>query len=365
MAPPPSPRADADRGHVHPLVERAAAYSWRFIVIGVVLVALLWLLAQLWVLVLASVVAIYLARGLDWPTTRLRQRGVPAGLAAMLAVFGFLAILVLLGWLIAPRVADEFDSLGPTLSDAVTDVEEWLVDDSPLDLDERDLARFRAEAGDRMSSWLRSSSGTLVSGAVVAFEVVTGLILGMITAFFLLKDGAVFQRFALDRFSAERRPVVRRVGTRAWNTLGGYLRGVAVLGTAEAIVIGATVFLAGGELVWPVALVTFVAAFVPIVGAIVAGIVAVLVTLATAGFTPALVVAAVALVVQQLDNDLLAPLIYGRALRLHPLVVLFSIVAGGALFGFGGTVLAVPVTAVAVNVVSEANGSRAPAADDR
>jgi predicted PurR-regulated permease PerM len=340
---------------VHPLVERSAAYSWRLLVIAAVGLAVLWLLAQVWVLVVAVVIALYLARGLDWPTTWLRGRGLPAAVAALIAVLGFLGAIALVVWLIAPLVADEFDSLGPTISDAVNDLERWLVEDSPFDIEERDIEEFRKEFGDSVSTGLRSSSGALVSGAVVAVEIVTGILLGIITAFFLLKDGARFQQFALRRFAPERRDLVRRMGARAWTTLGGYLKGVAVLGTAEAAVIGITVWLAGGELVWPVAVLTFAAAFVPIVGAIVAGVVAVLVTLATAGFGPALAVAAVAIVVQQLDNDLLAPVIYGRALQLHPLVVLFSVVAGGALLGFGGTVLAVPVTAVIVNVVSEAN----------
>src|SRR5690606_29766229 len=172
--------------------------------------------------------------------------------------------------------------------------------------------------------------------------------------FFLLKDGPRLQRFVLDRTPPERRDLVRRLATRAWNTLGAYLRGAALLGLLEGVIIGVTMTVLGAELAVPVAVLTFAAAFVPFVGAIVAGVVAVLVTLTTSGFGAALVVAGVALVVQQLDNDLLAPFIYGKALSLHPLVILASVVGGGALFGFGGTVLAVPVTAVIVSVCSEA-----------
>jgi predicted PurR-regulated permease PerM len=98
---------------------------------------------------------------------------------------------------------------------------------------------------------------------------------------------------------------------------------------------------------------TFLAAFVPIVGAITAGVVAVLVALVTGGVGSAAIVAIVAIAVQQLDNDVLAPWIYGRALRLHPVVILVSVVAGGALFGIAGTLLAVPVVAVVVNVFKE------------
>ena len=119
------------------------------------------------------------------------------------------------------------------------------------------------------------------------------------------------------------------------------------------MIIGVTSLLVGANLVVPVMVVTFLAAFVPIVGAVAAGVVAVLVALVTAGPVPALIVAAVAIVVQQLDNDLLAPVIYGRTLRLHPLVILLGIAAGGSLFGLVGTVFAVPVLAVVLNAAGE------------
>jgi predicted PurR-regulated permease PerM len=135
--------------------------------------------------------------------------------------------------------------------------------------------------------------------------------------------------------------------------LGRYLRGAATLGVVEACAIGVALFVSGGRLVLPVMLLTFMAAFVPIVGAVVAGVTAVLVALVTGGVATAVIVAIVALVVQQLDNDVLAPWIYGRALALHPVVILVSVVAGGALFGIVGTLLAVPVVAVAVNVSKE------------
>jgi predicted PurR-regulated permease PerM len=128
------------------------------------------------------------------------------------------------------------------------------------------------------------------------------------------------------------------------------------LGLVESVIIGITLFAVGGGLVAPVMVLTFAAAFIPIIGAIAAGVVATLVALVTGGTVPALIVAVVALVVQQLDNDLLAPIIYGRSLSLHPVAVLLSVVAGGALFGIPGTVLAVPLVAVTVNVTKELGG---------
>jgi len=145
-----------------------------------------------------------------------------------------------------------------------------------------------------------------------------------------------------------------RLGARAWRTLGGYLKGSATLGIIEGFIIGTTVWAVGGKLAIPVAVVTFFAAFVPFVGAIVAGVLAILVTLVTAGLDGAIVVALVALAVQQLDNDLLAPWVFGKNLELHPLVILVAITAGGTLFGIFGAFLAVPVSAVIINLLAEA-----------
>jgi putative heme transporter len=117
------------------------------------------------------------------------------------------------------------------------------------------------------------------------------------------------------------------------------------------------VWLVGGALAVPVAVVTFFAAFLPFLGAVIAGAVAVGVTLVTAGFGKALIVLIVAVLVQQFDNDLLAPIVFGRSLELHPLVVLGAIVAGSTLFGAFGAVLAVPVSAMLINVVAEARNS--------
>src|SRR5690606_8294171 len=214
--------------------------------------------------------------------------------------------------------------------------------DSPFDVSRADLDRWRDQAGDALATFAGSNSDAVASGAVVVGEVVIGTFLALIVTFFFIKDGRRFVTAAVDRLPETRRAVTERASLRAWEAAGGFLRGAAVLGIVEAIIIGVTLWIVGANLVVAVMVITVLAAFVPIVGAIVAGIIAVLVALVTAGTVPALIVAIVAIVVQQLDNDLLAPVIYGRALQLHPLVILLGIAAGGSLFGFVGTVFAVP-----------------------
>ena len=348
------------RPSVHPAVAQAGAYSWRLIAIGIVGWALLKLLTVLWVLVLAGAVAVLLGRALDPVANVLRRRRLPPALVAAVTLIGFLVVLSGIIAVLVPTIVDEFSDLGPTLEDAVDDVEDWLVDDSPFDISRQDIDDFRDEASGRLTDGIAAQSGTVVSGTVVAFEVITGLVLALITTFFILKDGDRFSRWVLTFVPDGRHDLARRLAARSWQTLGGYLRGSATLGVIEGTIIGLTVWLVGGNLAVPVAVITFFAAFLPFAGAVLAGAVAVLVTLVTAGFGEAIIVLVVAVLVQQFDNDLLAPIVFGKNLSLHPLVVLGAIVGGSTLFGVFGAVLAVPVTAVALNVAAElrADGRR-------
>jgi predicted PurR-regulated permease PerM len=353
VAQPDDTPQDNPESGFYPVVARLGAYSWWTIGIGIVLLAVLWVMARLWVLVLAGAVAALLSRALDPPARYLRARGLPRALVAATVLLGFILVLAGIVALLVPSIANEFDDLGPTIEDAIDDVENWLVEDSPFDVSRQDVQDFRDEADDRVGDILQSQSGTLISGTILVFEVFAGIVLALVTTFFILKDGDRFGDWFVARFPQHRRDLTGRLGARAWRTLGGYLRGSATLGLIEGIIIGGTVWLVGGSLAIPVGVITFFAAFVPFAGALIAGVIAVLVTLVTAGFGGAVVVAIVALVVQQLDNDLLAPWVFGRNLELHPLIVLVAITAGGTLFGAFGAFLAVPVSAVLINILAE------------
>ena len=342
------------RPAVHPLLERLAAYSWRLLVVGAALLALLTLLGRLRLVLIPLVVMLFLARILAPPVSWLRARGWRPGLAAAAVVVGFLAALTAGMGLIGAAVADEMDELGPTLGEAVDDVERWVVEDSPFDVDQADVDEFRQQLGDAVRTSAESSSGAVVSGAILVVEALVGVVLGLIITFFALKDGDRFLAWARGVVPADRRDLASVMAGQAWKTLGGYLRGAALLGVVEGVAIAVALAVVGAKLALPVALLTFLAAFVPFVGAIVAGAVAVLVALGTAGVDAALIVLVVAVALQQLDNDLLAPIVYGRAVKLHPVAVLLGITAGGALFGLAGSFLAVPFTAVVVNAVAAA-----------
>ena len=186
-----------DRPLVHPAVARGGAYAWRLIGIGIVGWAALQLLTALWVLVLTGAVAVLLGRALDPVANVFRRRGLRPALVAVVTLGGFLLVMAGIMALLVPAIVDEFSDLGPTLEESIDDLEDWLVDDSPFDISRTDIREFRETAGDRVSETLESQGGTVVSGTVVAFEVITGLVLAMIATFFLLKDGDKFGRWLL------------------------------------------------------------------------------------------------------------------------------------------------------------------------
>lgn len=333
-------------------VDRLAAYSWRLLVIGAAALAAIWLARLLSPVLIPAVVALFLTRLLTPISDRLRHHLRP-GLAAAAAMLALLGVLVGISVLIVPPIADEIASLEETVTLALDDIEDWLVSDSPFDVSREAIDQLRVQAAERFDDFVLTSRGQVVDGVTLVAEALAGLFLAILFTFFLLRDGPRFATWLHERLAPTQREPARRAATRGWFILGRYMRGAAILGIVESLAIGVALFASGGGLVAPVMILTFLAAFVPILGAVIAGVTAVLVGLVTGGVATAVIVAVVALAVQQLDNDVLAPWIYGRALALHPVVILVSVVTGGALFGIYGTLLAVPVVAVAVNVGHE------------
>ena len=349
--------AEVRRPRIHPAIDRAGVTSWRLIGVGILFLAGVWVLSRLWVIVLAVAIAVLFSRALAPVADRLRAAGLKPALVAAVVMLGFGLIMAGIIAALVPAVSAEFDELGPTIEASIDDVEDWLVEDSPFDVSRNDVQEFRDQADERVRDAFSSSQTSVVSTTMVAFEVVTALILSLITSFFILKDGDRFSRWLLTFVPDRHRSLSVRLAAKAWWTLGGYLRGAAILGIIEGIIIGVTVWLAGGTLAVPVAVITFFAAFIPFAGAVFAGTVAVLVTLVTGGIGGALIVLVVAIVVQQLDNDFLAPFVYGRGLELHPLVVLFALAGGSALMGPVGALFAVPLSAVVINVIADARAA--------
>ena len=322
------------------------SWSWRLLIVGLAVYAAGIVAAQLRIVLLPVGIALLLATVLIPVRKLFTDRGVPVPLAMLGTVAVFFGAVFFVGWVIVPPLIDEFSGLDTTLETAADDVQEWLID-GPLGLSEDFVVDARERIEEAADS-ARISEGAVVDGATLAGEVLAGLLLALVVTFFVVKDGPMIQRAVLSRFSEPRQVQLRAAGDGAWRALGGYLRGAAALGVVEGAVIGATMLIVGANLALPVAALTFVSAFFPFVGAIAAGIIAVSVTLVTGGTAAAGIVAIVAVVVQQLDNDLLAPVIYGKALQLHPLVVILALTTGAAIAGIAGAFIAVPLVAVAI-----------------
>lgn len=328
-------------GSQHTALDRASWFSLRALVVAGGAWAALLIFEQLRVVLIPMAVAAIVASALRPLARRWEPRLGPI-LSAVASVLLVLFAAVALGGLaIWSVVGSAGEDLGPAISDAVDDAERWL-EDGPLGVDPETIRDVTSGVGDG------AASGTsIVSGVMIAGEVLAGTLLALVLSVFAVRDLDRAIEAIAARSAAPRR--AKEALEAATERLRAYLVGVVALGTIEGVIIGTTVgIVASPGLGVGVAGVTFLAAFLPLVGAIVAGVIAVAAVLATAGVVPALITAGVAIAVQQLDSDLLAPVIYGRAASLHPVAILVSVTAGAALAGLAGAILAVPLTMAAV-----------------
>lgn len=323
----------------------AAALSWRTLVVAAALALLALVLARLRVIVVPVAVALLFSTFLVPPARWLRERGVPAALAALGVL---LATLVLVGGITAalvPRVADGWSELDISVEGGVERATGWL-SDGPLDLSEERAERWTEQAVEEVRSNRDRIARGVFGGAFLVIELLAGLALAVVTLFFALKDGESMWRWAVRLFPERARGDVEEIGRRAWETAGGYIRGVSIVALFDAILIGLALWAIGVPLVLPLAALTFLGGFFPIVGAFVAGFAAAMVALLAQGWVAAALVVGATLVVQQLEGNVLQPYVVGSAVNVHPLAILFAVTAGGTVWGIAGAFLAVPLLAV-------------------
>ncbi|MGI8759130.1 MAG: AI-2E family transporter [Acidimicrobiales bacterium] len=335
-----------------PNLDRAAAFTWRSLVVALGVAVAVVALARLRILVLPMIVALLLSTVLVPPVTRVQRFGLPRLAATWLVLLGSLGAFVGVLVLAAPSVAEEFQDLGPTVAAGIDEVEMWLVE-GPLELSRSQIDRYSNQALEQLQSSGGSIASGVLAGAILAGEVLAGLVLVLVLVFFFVKDGKKMCAFGLSQVREEHQDLARALGQRVWRTVGGYVRGTALIAAVDALIIGVGLLVIGVPLVLPLVLLTFFGAFFPLVGAVLAGAVAALVALVSGGPGDALLVLGVVVVVQQVEGDVLAPLVLGRAVRLHPVVIIAALTGGAVIGGLIGAFLAVPTAAVAVAVGSE------------
>jgi predicted PurR-regulated permease PerM len=336
-----------ERPAVPPALRQAGAVGWRVLVLLVLAYLTVRFLVRLQLVVVPVIVALFLTAMLLPPVDWLRDRGWPSAAATAAVLLAAVLGLAGAGYLLAVQVIPQLGQLSGQVSDSVDELQDWLIS-GPLGLSQAQLLNL-LEQGQQE---LQARSDMLVQRALgwttLLLELVAGAVFAVVLAFFFLKDGPGTVDAAMARVGGDTGRRVRAAGRRAWETMGGYLRGVAVVGVVDGTLIGLALVLLGVPLALPLAVLTAVGAFFPIVGAVTAGALAALVALVSKGPVTALVVVGVTVLVQQLEGNLLQPVVMGRSLDLHPVVVMVALSVGAILGGIVGAFLAVPVVAVAV-----------------
>ncbi len=333
-----------DDDAVDPVVRKAAAWAWRLLLILAAIVALLWLLGRLKVIVVPVAIAVILTAlllpAVDW----LDRRGAPRGGAVALVL---LSALALFGGIMT-FVVSQFVSGLPDLTEQVTrsidNATRWLVE-GPAHLSREQIDK----AGDAAVTALRDNQEKLTTGALstaaTLTEIVTGAFLTLFTLIFLLHGGRNIYDYLTRIVPAHTRDRVRDAGRAGFGSLIGYVRATFLVALVDAVGIGTGLAILGVPLALPLASLVFLGAFVPLIGAVLTGFLAVVVALLAKGFVYALITLGLIIAVQQLEAHVLQPVLMGRAVSIHPLAIVLAIATGAVLAGIIGALLAVPVLA--------------------
>jgi predicted PurR-regulated permease PerM len=320
------------------------------LVIGAAVVAVAHIAARLRLVVLPVLLALVLSTLLAPPTHWLRRRGVPPAVAALVAVVGG---LVLVGGpiaVVAPLVVQELQDLDVGVSGGLEEIQRWLTESLGVS------GSTVNNAIDRVQEEVRSNVGALtqraLTGAMLMVEILSGLALAVVVLFFLLKDGERMWGWVRDLAPPRHRDAIGEAGIRAWQGLAGFLRGQTLVALAEATLIGLALLIIGVPLVLPLAVLTFFGAYVPVLGATLAGLAATLVALFAEGAVAAALVLAAIVVVQQLEGNVLQPYIVGQSVHVHPVAVLLAVTAGAILAGIIGAMVASPLLAASSAVLA-------------
>jgi putative heme transporter len=324
----------------------AAGIAWRLVLLAVVGIVLGMVALRLRLVVIPFLLAVALASILWGQTTQL-ARVMPRGLAALLVTLFSTSVLGGVLYLVVEAVRDQYDELVESTAAGLDRVQDFL---AGFGIDRTRLDELQEQAVEALQDNQERITAGLLSGASVLAEVVAGLLLTVVLLFFCLRDGRAMWEWAV-RLVPRAGATVDVGGRAALGTLSAYLRGTAILGAFDAVFIGLALLLLGVPLAVPLAALVFLGGFIPLVGATLTGAVAVLVALVTEGPVTAGLVLLAVVVVQQVESQVVAPVVLGRTLELHPVAVTASLTAGAVLGGVLGAAASVPLVAALWAVV--------------
>lgn len=322
--------------------------AWRALAMGVVVFFAFQGAKRISVVVIAVVLALFLASVLWGPVQWLVDRAGWPPLAATLTVF-LVALAVFAGvvFFTVPPIVASVGDLSEDLSSAADSMIEWLID-GPLGLTETQVENLRSTVTGSVTNM-----GSVLGGATLVVEFVTGFFLAMIVTFFILKDGRSLVSMLRARLTDRHADDVDRGLETAFGTLSRYMGGMALVGLFDATVIGIGLLVVGVPLVLPLSILVFFGAFFPLIGAFVSGLFAVAVAFVNGGVVDALIILGLITVVQQFEGDVILPLVFKEQLRLHPVVIVLAVAVGGVAFGIMGAFIAVPLVAVVIALREE------------
>jgi len=326
----------------------AAAWGWRLLVLGIIVYYAIKFITVLSHVIIPLTIALLLSALLSPFITILTKRvRLPRSLATTIVVVGGIVAVVGVLTAVITQFVDGLPQITDSSAQGVQDIREWLKT-GPLHLTNAQLDGF----GDTVQKWFTDNRGRLTSSAVstaaATVEALTGFFLVLFSLFFFLRDGRIIWRFFVSIMPPATRAALDHSGQAAWGTLVSYVRATVIVAFIDAFGIGLVLILVKvpSGFVFPLIALVFLFAFVPIIGATVSGVVAVLVAGVTVNWVAALFVLAGVIIVQQVEGHLLQPLIMGKAVALHPLAVIAAIAGGLVLAGIIGALVAVPMVAM-------------------
>lgn len=334
---------ERSRARVPDWLETVGAWSWRLSAMAVVLYLLLQVLVRARVAVVPALLAAVLASLLDPLVQVLHRIRIPRAIAAFFTVLLALAGIGGVFALVGAGVSEEQHRFASAVEDGYGSLLESVAGIVGISTDA--LQDWMSAHVSRLRSVATSAAGRVLSGVADVLTTVTIALLTLVFTWFFLWNGREQVRNACDWLPPGPREHVRELGQRMWRAVGAFMRGMLVVALADAVLFGLGLWIIGVPMVLPLMLLMFMGAFIPYVGAVVSGALAGLVGLAAGGTGQAGLSVLVAVVVQQLEGNLLSPVVMGRATHLHPALILFVVTVGGALAGVGGVFLAVPMTA--------------------
>jgi predicted PurR-regulated permease PerM len=354
------PRVDApDRRPIVPEQSRVpswlatgAAWSWRLLLLALAIYLIARVVGILYIVVVPCIAALLLTALVQPLTSRLRRAGLPNMAATWLTLLIAAVVVGGLGTLVANRISADYPTLVSETKHTVTQVQSWLAR-PPFHLKSNNLQKYLNNIPSYLSKHKSLVEGTVVTGGKIASEFFGGLVLMLFVTFFLIKDGERIWNWLIGAMRSPNARRMDRAGRASWLVLVYYMRGTVVVAAIHALVVGLALWIMGVPLAVPLAVVVFVAAFIPLVGLLIAGALAIVVTVATKGWVDAVILLGILIVEDQLEAHLLQPQVVGKMIRLHPLAVILSLAAGGVLAGVPGAVVAVPIVAVITRALPE------------